>query len=171
MASGACSAEDDAAIVHGDYRPGNVLLHPVEPRVAAVVDWELSTIGHPLVDLGHHALLFRTGAEDFGAFGDEMRPAGVPSEEEHLAAYCRMTGRTSLPHWDFYVAFAMFRFAAIFQGIMGRVVSGTANDPEARRSVPARARLPNARGGWLRDWGTRELGDWGLGTRGLGTGN
>jgi aminoglycoside phosphotransferase (APT) family kinase protein len=68
-----------------------------------------------------------------------MRPDGVPSEEEHLATYCRITGRKSLPDWDFYVAFAMFRFAAIFQGIMGRVVAGTANDPEAPR-VGARAR-------------------------------
>jgi aminoglycoside phosphotransferase (APT) family kinase protein len=133
-------ADDDTAIVHGDYRPGNVLLHPVEPCVAAVVDWELSTIGHPLVDLGHHALLFRTGPEDFGAFGDRVRPDGVPDEDEHLARYCRITGRASLPDWDFYVAFAMFRFAAIFQGIMGRVVSGTANDPEGRK-VGARARL------------------------------
>jgi aminoglycoside phosphotransferase (APT) family kinase protein len=132
-------ADEDAAIVHGDYRPGNVLLHRSEPRVAAVIDWELSTIGHPLVDLGHHALLFRTGPEDFGAFGEGMRPDGVPSEEEHLATYCRITGRTALPDWDFYVAFAMFRFAAIFQGIMGRVVAGTANDPEAPR-VGARAR-------------------------------
>jgi aminoglycoside phosphotransferase (APT) family kinase protein len=124
-------ADDDAAIVHGDYRPGNLLLHPVEPRVAAVVDWELSTIGHPLVDLGHHALLFRTGPEDFGAFGDRALPDGVPGEKELVENYCRLTGRTSLPDWDFYLAFAMFRFAAIFQGIMGRVVAGTANDPDA----------------------------------------
>ena len=121
---------EDAAIVHGDYRPGNLLLHPAKPRVAAVLDWELSTIGHPLVDLGHHALLFRTGPEDFGAFGERPLPAGVPAEEEHLALYCQMTGRTSLPNWEFYIAFAMFRFAAIFQGIMGRVVAGTANDPD-----------------------------------------
>ncbi|HEY3093080.1 MAG TPA: phosphotransferase family protein [Vicinamibacterales bacterium] len=126
--------DEAAAIVHGDYRPGNLLLHPAAPRVAAVIDWELSTIGHPLVDLGHHVLLFRTGPEDFGAFADRPRPAGVPSEEEHLDTYCRITGRSSLPDWDFYVAFAMFRFAAIFQGIMGRVVSGTANDPDARKA-------------------------------------
>ena len=127
-------ADEAAAIVHGDYRPGNLLLHPAEPRVAAVIDWELSTIGHPLVDLGHHVLLFRTGREDFGAFADRPRPAGIPSEEEHLESYCRITGRPSLPDWNFYVAFAMFRFAAIFQGIMGRVVSGTANDPDARQA-------------------------------------
>jgi aminoglycoside phosphotransferase (APT) family kinase protein len=125
--------DDTAAIVHGDYRPGNLLIHPAEPRVAAVVDWELSTIGHPLLDLAHHALLFRTGPEDFGAFADRERPEGIPGEQEHLETYCRITGRPSLPDWDFYVAFAMFRFAAIFQGIMGRVVAGTANDPEAKK--------------------------------------
>lgn len=135
-----------AAIVHGDYRPGNLLLDPAEPRVAAVIDWELSTIGHPLVDLAHHALLFRTSAEDFGAFGDRPRPAGVPSEDEHLETYCRLTGRASLSDWNFYVAFAMFRFAAICQGIMGRVVAGTANDPHAR-SAGARAR-PLAERAW-----------------------
>jgi aminoglycoside phosphotransferase (APT) family kinase protein len=138
--------DETAAIVHGDYRPGNLLIHPAEPRVAAVVDWELSTIGHPLVDLAHHALIFRTGPEDFGAFADGERPEGIPGEEEHLETYCRITGRPSLPDWDFYVAFAMFRFAAIFQGIMGRVVAGTANDPEAR-TVGARAR-PLAERGW-----------------------
>lgn len=135
-----------AAIVHGDYRPGNLLLHPTEARVAAVIDWELSTIGHPLVDLAHHALLFRTGPEDFGAFGDRSRPDGIPSEEEHLETYCRLTERASLPDWNFYVAFALFRFAAICQGIMGRVVAGTANDPDARKAG-ARAR-PLAEKGW-----------------------
>jgi aminoglycoside phosphotransferase (APT) family kinase protein len=135
-----------AAIVHGDYRPGNLLLDSSEPRIAAVIDWELSTIGHPLVDLAHHALLFRTGSEDFGAFGDRARPAGVPSEAEHLQTYCRLSGRMSLPDWNFYVAFALFRFAAICQGIMGRVVEGTANDPDARRAG-ARAR-PMAERAW-----------------------
>jgi aminoglycoside phosphotransferase (APT) family kinase protein len=138
--------EDAAAVVHGDYRPGNLLMHPTEPRVAAVIDWELSTIGHPLVDLGHHALIFRTGPEDFGAFADRPRPDGIPSEEAHLETYCRITGRASLPDWEFYVVFAMFRFAAIFQGIMGRVVAGTANDPEAR-TVGARAK-PLAERAW-----------------------
>ena len=138
--------DGDAAIVHGDYRPGNLLLDPAEPRITAVLDWELSTIGHPLVDLAHHALLFRTGPEDFGAFGGGARPEGIPSESEHLETYCRLSGRASLPGWNFYVAFAMFRFAAIFQGIMGRVVAGTANDPDAR-NAGARAR-PLAERAW-----------------------
>jgi aminoglycoside phosphotransferase (APT) family kinase protein len=137
---------DEHAVVHGDYRPGNLLLRPAEPRIAAVIDWELSTIGHPLVDLGHHALIFRTGPEDFGAFADRTRPEGIPSEEEYLDTYCRLTGRASLPEWEFYVVFAMFRFAAIFQGITGRVVAGTANDPDARRAG-ARAR-PLAERAW-----------------------
>jgi aminoglycoside phosphotransferase (APT) family kinase protein len=137
---------DEDAVVHGDYRPGNLLVHPVEPRVATVLDWELSTIGHPLVDLGHHALIFRTGPDDFGAFADRERPEGIPSEQEYLRSYCQLTGRGSLPEWEFYVAFAMFRFAAIFQGIMGRVIAGTANDPDAQRAG-ARAR-PLAERAW-----------------------
>jgi aminoglycoside phosphotransferase (APT) family kinase protein len=139
-------AVDEDALVHGDYRPGNLIVHPADPRIAAVLDWELSTLGHPLVDLGHHALIFRTGPEDFGAFATQSRPDGIPSEEEHLETYCRLTGRSGLPEWDFYVAFAMFRFAAIFQGIMGRVVAGTANDPDARKAG-ARAR-PLAERAW-----------------------
>jgi len=130
---------DETAIVHGDYRPGNLLVHPTQPRIAAVVDWELSTLGHPLADLAHHVLLFRTDPEELGAFGGKSPPDGIPNEEEHLARYCQLTGRPELPDWDFYVAFAMFRFAAILQGITGRVAAGTANDP-AGRIVGARAK-------------------------------
>lgn len=139
-------SDDDTTLIHGDYRPGNVLIHPTEPRLVAVVDWELSTLGHPLVDLAHHALLYYTGPEDLGAFGDDAPPEGVPDVSSYLDLYCRCTGRRDLPSWPYYVVLAMFRFAAIFQGIMGRVVAGTANDPDAAR-MGARAR-PLAERAW-----------------------
>ena len=124
---------DEATVVHGDYRLGNTVVHPTEPRIAAVLDWELCTIGHPLADLAYNCLPFRLQrVEADGLVGLDLRALGIPSEEEYVAAYCRRTGRTGIPRWDFYVAFAMFRIAAISQGIMGRVIAGTANDPHAR---------------------------------------
>ncbi len=136
-------------VVHGDYRLDNVIFHPSEPRILAVLDWELSTLGDPLADFAYHCMSWHIPPGQFrGIAGLDLDGLGIPSERSYVESYCRRTGRKSIDpaHWDFYMAYNLFRIAAILQGIMKRVVDGTAASDHAR-DAGARAR-PLAELGW-----------------------
>lgn len=137
---------DDAAIVHGDYRIDNMVLHPTEGRVLAVLDWELCTLGHPLADFSYHLLSWRMPETGLNNLGVDLTALGIPTEEEYTASYCQHTGRDSIPHMDFYMAYNLFRLAGILQGIAGRVRDGTAASAHAAENA-ARVR-PLADQGW-----------------------
>jgi len=140
-------ASDETTVVHGDYRIDNVIFHPSEPRMLAVLDWELSTLGHPLADFAYHVMTWRVTADEFrGILGKDLRALGIPEEAAYVEAYCRRTGRESIADWDYYLAFNMFRMAAILQGILARAIQGNATSPEAL-ATGRRAR-PMAEAGW-----------------------
>jgi len=128
---------EETTLVHGDYRLDNMIFSAREPRMLAVVDWELSTLGHPLADFSYHVMLWRVGEGEIrGLKNLDLAALGIPEEAAYVAAYCRSTGRAGIEPevWDFCMAYNLFRIACIRQGIMKRVLEGTAASRHAREA-------------------------------------
>ncbi|CCW18396.1 Predicted aminoglycoside phosphotransferase [Sphingobium indicum BiD32] len=125
--------DDEVSIVHGDFRCNNLVFHGDRAEVAAILDWELSTLGHPITDFAFHLMMYRVppGIQGGGLKGMDLTALNIPNEAEYVGAYCRRTGRDGIPHLQFHVAYNLFRFAAIVHGIKGRALRGNASSGRA----------------------------------------
>jgi aminoglycoside phosphotransferase (APT) family kinase protein len=142
-------AEGRPSVVHGDYRMDNMILHPTEPRVLAVIDWELSTIGDPLADFTYHLMQWQQDgrATSSGSImGADFEALGIPTIDQYVKMYCERTGRATTPNMDYYAAYNFFRLAGILQGIVGRVRDGTAANANASSAAAGARGL--AERGW-----------------------
>lgn len=125
---------DECAIAHGDYRFGNLMLAPDRPEVIAILDWELSTLGHPLADLAYYCLPYYLPSDMEGMRGlqgEDLEALGIPTEQETITRYCTKTGRDGIDDWHVYLAFSLFRLAAILQGVYKRALDGNAANANA----------------------------------------
>jgi aminoglycoside phosphotransferase (APT) family kinase protein len=133
-------SDQSVSIAHGDYRLENTMFHPTEPRLIAVLDWELCTIGHPLADIAYNCFLWHSEGQSWGSLaGVDFVTSGIPTEQEYVEAYCRRTGRDGIDNWNFYLSFGVFRLASISQGVYRRVLNGVA--PSDRPAVNGTPRL------------------------------
>ncbi|MEZ4286993.1 MAG: phosphotransferase family protein [Polyangiales bacterium] len=125
-------AADETTLTHGDYRLDNVIVHSNEAHILSVIDWELSTLGHPLADLGYFCMLYDVSLPKIGGLlGTDFKASGIPTEAEFVKKYCEYAGRDSVPDLQYFKAFSLFRLAAIAQGVFKRSQQGNASSPEA----------------------------------------
>ncbi|MEB3735458.1 phosphotransferase [Halopseudomonas pachastrellae] len=135
-------ADESTTIAHGDFRIGNLMLHPTESKVVSILDWELATLGHPLSDLAYCCLPYHMPVNVDGAkgmVGADLKSLGLPEEQQLLDWYCEYTGRSGVPNWNYYIAFSLFRLAAIVQGVYHRALQGNASTPMPLKSANAPA--------------------------------
>jgi aminoglycoside phosphotransferase (APT) family kinase protein len=139
--------DTSSSLTHGDYRFDNVIFHPTEPRILAVIDWELATIGDPVADFVYHCMSYRMPGSTIERMSDaEKTTLGIPTETQYRQMYCERTGRRDIPNFDFYMAFSMFRLVGILQGIVKRAIDGNASSAQAAEH--GKRTRPVAEAGW-----------------------